>query len=312
MSLPIIDLADSAASPERHAATVDLIARNARDLGFFYVVGHGIPAALVDGQLAWAERFFALPDAAKQAIDFRNLPVPRGFEPMALQTLQAGMQPDQKEAFAYGRDPTAKPGAAFEGPNQWPAPAAAFDAAAFRTQMEAYRDAVHGLGLRLTSLLGKAMGLAPDHFGDAMADPSIMVRLLHYPPQPAGTPADRLGCGAHTDWGLITILLQDDCGGLEIETPGGWISATPVPGAMIVNLGDIVERMTGGGLASNVHRVLNRTPERHRYSVATFFNPPGYYEVAAIPAFFADGTMPPSIRFSDHIQAKIAATYASA
>jgi isopenicillin N synthase-like dioxygenase len=277
------------------------IAASSRELGFFYVVNHGVPADLVKGQLDWAEDFFALSDDAKAQIDIRRMTIPRGYEPVALQRLQDGAQPDQKEAFSFNREAL--------GANQWPAPAPSFDAAAFRRHMETYRDAMEGLGSRICGLLAEALGLATNHFAEALDDPSVQVRLLHYPPQPSAAPADRLGCGAHTDWGLITILLQDDCGGLEIEAGDAWLQATPVEGAFIVNLGDMVVRMTSGGFASNVHRVINRAPIRHRYSVATFFNPPGDYVVETLPGFAAAAETPP-IRFNDHIRAMEAKTYA--
>jgi len=312
VQLPIIDMGPLLRGEAgAKAALARQIAAASRELGFFYVINHGVPDALMAGQLARAREFFSLPLAQKMKVDFRNMPVRRGYEPMALQALQAGAQPDQKEGFSINRDPSGDPErAAYEGPNQWPADGAGFDADAFRSQMEAYRDAVIVLGTQLCGLLALSLGLDEDYFADAMADPNACVRLLHYPPQPAEIPADRFGCGAHTDWGLITILLQDDCGGLEIETGANqWLRATPVPGAFIVNLGDMVVRMTAGRYASNVHRVINRAPDRHRYSVATFFNPPGYYIVRRMPNCDGADQAPP-IRFHDYIEDMAKRTYA--
>ena len=310
--LPIIDMGPLRRDePGARAALARQISAASRELGFFYVINHGVPDALMRDQLRWAESFFSQPLAQKMKVDFRNLPVRRGYEPMAMQTLQAGAQPDQKEGFSINRDPSGDPDrAAYEGPNQWPANATGFEAGGFRAQMEAYRDAMIVLGTELCGLLALSLGLDADYFADAMADPNVCVRLLHYPPQPANIPADRFGCGAHTDWGLITILLQDDCGGLEIEVGADqWLRAKPVPGAFIVNLGDMVVRMTAGRYASNVHRVINRAPQRHRYSVPTFFNPPGYYMVDRVPTCAGEGK-PPPIRFNDYIEEMAKRTYA--
>ncbi|CAN5124735.1 oxidoreductase [soil metagenome] len=316
--LPIIDMATyRAGAPEAKARLVREIAAFSRELGFFYLVNHGVPDRLLDEQLAWGRRFFDQPLEDKLAVDLRLSPVRRGYEPMALQTLQAGMAPDQKEAYGLGRELgpdhwLMRQAAPFEGPNQWPACSPDFDGEGFQTQMETYREAMTGLGRELSGLLAASLGLAEDYFAQALVDPSVNVRLLHYPPQPPQVPADRLGCGAHTDWGLLTILLQDDCGGLEIETaPDQWLRATPAPGALIVNLGDMVVRLTGGRYASNVHRVINTRPDRDRYSVATFFNPHAFYVVACVPTCLAEGAVPEPITFGDHINAMIRKTYAS-
>jgi isopenicillin N synthase-like dioxygenase len=312
--LPIIDMATyRAGAPEAKARLVAEIAAVSRELGFFYLVNHGVPDGLLVAQLDWGRRFFDRPLADKLAVDLRHSPVRRGYEPMALQTLQAGMAPDQKEAFGLGREPVdgVVSAASFEGPNQWPAAGEGFDPAAFRTQMEAYRDTMTDLGRELCGLLAASLDLPEAYFEQALIDPSVNVRLLHYPPQPPRTPKDRLGCGAHTDWGLITILLQDDCGGLEIETGHDqWLRAAPVPGALIVNLGDMVVRLTAGRYASNVHRVINARPERHRYSVATFFNPHAAYVVDCAPTCVPETGASEPVTFGDHINEMIRKTYA--
>ena len=318
-SLPIIDMATyRAGAPDAKARLLGEIAAVSRELGFFYLVNHGLPEDFLARQLAWARRFFSLPLDQKLAVDLRHSPVRRGYEPMALQTLQAGMPPDQKEGFSIGceppdGEPLPDPLPDFEGRNQWPADHAGFDAAGFRAQMEAYRAAMIDLGREICGLIAASLGLAEDYFADALAHPNATLRLLHYPPLSEEAALRMLGCGAHTDWGFITLLLQDDCGGLEIETAsGGWLKATPVPGAMIVNLGDMGVRMTGGRYASNVHRVLHTSPDRDRYSVATFFNPHADYTVDYVPTCAPEpGRLPPTT-FADHIHAMVAKTYAAA
>ena len=312
-ALPIVDMATyRAGEPDAKARLIKEIADKSRRLGFFYLVNHGVSEALLAEQLAWSRRFFDLPHADKAALDFRNLPVRRGYEPMAMQTLEAGMPPDQKEGFTVGREPEpSDPSSPFEGPNQWPASRPGFDASAFRRQMEAYRQAMTALGQDLCGLFAASLDLPEDYFTEALSRPSVVVRLLRYPAQPAGASSGRLGAGAHTDWGLITILLQDDCGGLEIETEGRWIEAAPVPGALIINLGDMVVRLTGGRYASNLHRVLNQAANRDRHSVATFFNPHAFYLVDCVPTCVPPAGKPDPITFADHIQAMVEKTYAA-
>jgi isopenicillin N synthase-like dioxygenase len=161
-------------------------------------------------------------------VDFWASPVRRGDEPTALQTLQGGMPSDQKEGFSLGcKPPTGVPFPDplqdFESRNQWPRGHPGFDAAGFRAQMEAYRGAMVALGREICSLIAASLGLAEDYFAEALAQPNATVRLLHYPVLSAEATRERRGCCAHTDWGFITLLLQDDCGELEIETAsGGW------------------------------------------------------------------------------------------
>jgi isopenicillin N synthase-like dioxygenase len=310
--LPIIDMSTHrCGEPEAKAALVAEIAAKSRALGFFYLVNHGISESLLTAQLDWARRFFALPIEEKTVVDLRKSPVRRGYEPMALQTLQAGAEPDQKEAFTFGRELGPGSPSPFEGPNQWPASRESFDGEAFRAQMGAYQMAMIGLGREICALIAASLELPEDYFAAALAEPSIDIRLLHYPPRTAAPSDKRLGCGAHTDWGFITMLLQDDCGGLQIETPTGWLKAAPVPGALIVNLGDMVVRLTAGRYASNVHRVLNTVPGRDRYSVAAFFNPHAFYSVECVPTCVPESGKPEPIVFADHIQEMVRKTYAA-
>src|SRR6202041_1189802 len=113
-----------------------------------------------------------------------------------------------------------------------------------------------------------------DFFDAGLRGPAAPLRLLRYPPHPAGAKYNQLGAGAHTDWGWITLLAQDECGGLEVETAAGdWIRAEPIPGTFVVNLGDLVPRWTNGLYHSNMHRVMNNRAGRNRHSIVLFYNP---------------------------------------
>ncbi len=310
--LPVVDLADAAsADPAARAAVAWEVHKAARQDGFFYVVNHGVAPELMAGQLEAARRLFALPPEAKMALHSALFPNRRGYDPMAAQTLDAGSPPDLKESFSTGREVAAdhwfiREAVPFEGENPWPSALPGF-----REQVLAYTGAMTALGQTLTRLLAQSLDLAPGYFDDGVGEPSCTVRLLRYPPQPAVAAANQLGSGAHTDWGLLTLLLQDDRGGLEVQNgDGDWIRADPMAGALVVNLGDMTERLTGGLYHSNLHRVLNDASGADRYSVATFFNPNARYVFQTAPTCIRPGEPPaPPVSFGEHISQMIARTF---
>jgi isopenicillin N synthase-like dioxygenase len=283
MAIPVISLAQdeaTIAADIRAACTAH---------GFFYVADHGVPEDLVAAQFDWAARFFALPEAEKAALDLHNSPARRGWEGLGAQTLDLAAQPDRKESFYCGPDypddhPYIRAGLTNYGGNQWPA------LPGFREQMTAYMAATMALAERLMRDLARSLSLPPDTFDRTMADPMLTLRLIRYPPHPADAGADVFGAGAHTDWGAITILAQDDLGGLEVQAAdGSWIPATPIPGTFIVNLGDMIPRWTNGLYRSNLHRVINANPSgRDRDSIPLFYSPNYYARIEALP-----GTVPP-------------------
>jgi isopenicillin N synthase-like dioxygenase len=289
--LPVIDIVATAGGNEAACrATAWEIHKACRDTGFFYVSGHGVAADLIEAQFDWARRFFALPPEQKAALHMKHSRSFAGYEPLAGQTLDAASPPDLKEGYYYtadlpADDPHVQAGIRGYGSNQWPADAPGFDAVAFRAQMLAYYTAMRNLGDRLLSLLARSLDLAPDYFVPMYCKPNAVVRLLHYPPQPESASFNQIGAGAHTDWGGITLLAQDDSGGLEVQnTAGTWITAPPVPGSFVVNLGDMVQRWTNDLYRSNMHRVLNRAAEpRDRYSVPFFYTPDHFSRIECLP-----------------------------
>jgi isopenicillin N synthase-like dioxygenase len=278
-SIPVIDLSD-AQSGSGQADAARQIHRACRETGFFYVSGHGIARQLVDAQFAAAQRFFALPLEEKLALHMHNSPTTAGYEPMGGQILDSQdatsekAPPDLKESFYCGLEvpvdhPMAVRKARGFGHNQWPQ-----CMPDFRTQMLAYYDAVRDLGDRILSLLALSLELDANWFAPFYADCGATLRLIHYPPQPARTQFNQIGAGAHTDWGGITILAQDDIGGLEVQTvTGDWIEATPIPETFVINLGDLMARWTNGIYNSNLHRVKNARAGADRYSVPFFYSP---------------------------------------
>jgi isopenicillin N synthase-like dioxygenase len=152
--------------------------------------------------------------------------------------------------------------------------------------------------------------LPEDYFAGGLAEPSCTVRLLHYPPHPAQASANQLGAGTHADWGLITLLLQDDVGGLEVRNAAGqWLRADPIDGTFVINLADLVPRITNGLYHSTMHRVLNNVSGRDRYSVATFFNPSYTSRFDVVPTCRPENFIPEPWTFGQHIQDMFNRTY---
>lgn len=304
MSIPVISLAGPEAEVARQVRAA------CTSMGFFYVLDHGIPPAMVAETFAWAARFFALPEAAKQAV---ALSENRGWEGLGAQTLDAAARPDRKESFYASIEhppdhPYVLKGHHGYGSNRWPA-----ELPGFAAHMEAYIAAMVGLGERLMRHLARSLGLPEAYFDAAMTHPLATLRLCRYPPQPEDAPPDTFGAGAHTDWGAITMLAQDDTGGLEVLGPdGSWIAAPPIPGSFVVNLGDMIPRWTNGLYRSNLHRVINANPTRRdRYSIPFFYSPDYEARIEPVPGTVPPGEQPrfPPCTAGEHLAEMYRKTY---
>lgn len=281
-SIPVVDLG---AGDE--TAVAEAIDRACREVGFFSVVGHGVDPELCARLDRLAREFFARPDSEKHAVAMaRGGAAWRGWFPLHGE-LTSGT-PDHKEGYYFGRelrasDPRVVAGLPLHGPNLFPAAPAALGA----TVLE-YLDALEALGHRLTRAVSIGLGLAPEALTQRwFRDPVILLRLFRYPPAGPGDPAK--GVGEHTDYGFLTLLWQDDSGGLEVRTDDGWIEIPPDPAAFVCNLGDMLDRLTGGRYRSTAHRV--RPPkDGDRISIPFFFDPDWAAVVDALPL---PGTPPP-------------------
>jgi len=258
MPLPLIDLA--AGTRAQHAAAIDHALRGP---GFFAIRGHALHGGTRDAAFGAAHRFFTLPDATKARwhIDRHPQGLKRGFDPIGWQALAPGQPPDLKESFYLGVEAI--------GANQWPDEALV---PGFRVACHGYMRAAEALARHLMGLFELALGLSPRHFDGFMRHPTCTLRLLHYPPQPADAAPGQIGCGAHTDWGALTLLAQDEAGGLQVQTAHGWIDVPPDPEVLIVNAGDMMPRWTNDRWRSTPHRVINRFGGRDRWSIAYFFD----------------------------------------
>ncbi len=314
--IPVIDLGPSfSLDIEDRKAVAWEIHKACRDTGFFYVKNHGVPPDLMARHLELSRAFFSLPAEVKAEVAVSKSSCTRGFEAMAAQTLDEGSPPDLKEGFLMGVDlpldhPDVVGGVPNTGPNQWPA-----DPPAFKRQFNEYMGYMVRLGSHLMRCIALSLELPESYFDEGLADPLYIGRLLHYPPHPANAAFNQLGAGAHTDWGMLTLLLQDDVGGLEIENAAGdWIKAPYVQDAFIINLGEMMPVLTNGLYHSTPHRVLNNSSGRDRYSCPTFFDPNYHYQVKCVPTCMPKSGSPlfAETTVGQHIANMYAKTYGRA
>jgi isopenicillin N synthase-like dioxygenase len=284
--LPVIDVSSLVGRP---GPAVETVAREietaCRRTGFFYVTGHGVPGDLIARLDAASRAFFRLPEPDKMAIAMaRGGRAWRGYFPVGAELTDG--RPDQKEGLYLGTEladdhPLVRAGTPLHGRNLFPA-----RVPELRDAVLAYLDALTGVAQAVLSGVAVSLGLARDHFATGWtANPTILFRIFHYPPSPPDS--DDWGVGEHTDYGLLTLLLQDENGGLQVRTPDGWIDAPPVPGTFVCNIGDMLDRFTGGRYRSTPHRVRN-TSGRERLSYPFFFDPDFTAGVPPMPGTYGD------------------------
>jgi isopenicillin N synthase-like dioxygenase len=285
--IPLIDFGPflSGSAAERRAVALK-IGEACRNIGFFYLTHHGVPAALIDRTFAEARRFFALPVERKQEIAIENSPCHRGWFGLGGENLDPKKQRyagDLKEGIKIGRDlapdhPLVMAGTPLHGPDQWPT-----GLPGWRETMQECYDALVRLGREIMHAFALALEMPEDHFDRWLTGPMATLGPLHYPPHPGRISEERLGAGAHTDFGCLTILAQDPVGGLQARNSAGqWIDAPYVEGSFVVNIGDMMERWTNGIFSSTLHRVIN-TSGRDRYSLPFFFDPDFNADLTCLP-----------------------------
>ncbi|MFS2059420.1 isopenicillin N synthase family dioxygenase [Kosakonia cowanii] len=268
-TLPVLDLARYTSSAERDAFLADL-RHAARDIGFFYLINHGVDDALQHAVQREARRFFALTEAQKEQVAMIHSPHFRGYNRAASEITRG--QPDWREQFDIGAE---RPALSLsdsdprwrrlQGPNLWPE--------ALPTLKPALLDwqrAMTSMALRLLRAFAEALQLPADAF-DALygSKPNEHIKLIRYPGQHATQSAQ--GVGAHKDSGFLSFLLQDEQKGLQVEVgPDRWIDAAPRAGSFVVNIGELLELATNGYLRATVHRVVSPPADRERLSIAFF------------------------------------------
>lgn len=304
MTIPVLDLGPLVHGRET-AALARAFAQAYGETGFAYVVNHGISDDLVAAIFDANRRFHALPETVKQAVALND--AHRGYIAINTSTdvnsdLAEVTRPNQSASFMMMReDALADPGVYLSGPNQWPR------LPGFRAVCEQYASAMSRLGRQLMGLALQGLGVTDTAILQAFQTPTIWLRLLHYPPTSPTAPDDLYGSAPHRDFGCLTLLAQDDVGGLQVQTPAGtWIDAPPMPGAFVVNVGDMLHRMSNGLLRSTPHRVINATG-RERYSVPFFYDPHVTATIAPLPGTGAPRFGP--LRFDDFLRSELEAGY---
>ncbi|MDC0713203.1 2-oxoglutarate and iron-dependent oxygenase domain-containing protein [Stigmatella sp. ncwal1] len=279
--LPVIDvraLTDPSSSAAARQSVAEQLGAACRESGFFYAIGHGVSAGLQSHLEDLSRRFFALPLADKMAIRMAlGGRAWRGYFPVGGE-LTSG-RPDRKEGLYFGAEldpghPLVRTGTPLHGANLFPR-----EPLGLRAAVLDYMAALTHLGHALMSGIALSLGLTEDYFAVRYtADPLVLFRIFNYPPG-ADTAEDGQpiwGVGEHTDYGVLTLLKQDDAGGLQVKSRQGgqvrWIEAPPVPDSFVCNIGDMLDRMTRGVYRSTPHRVQNRAG-RDRLSLPFFFDP---------------------------------------
>ena len=271
--IPVIDFADAIQGDRRAMeAAAGQIAQACTTSGFFYIKGHGVPAEIIDRALTEAQDFFHSPVEEKRRVGINARH--RGWNALGDALMYEAKRPDYKEFYSIGlelpdSDPDVAAGEKLRGPNNWPE-----DRPGFRAALSDYYDAMRACGQNLLGCVALSLGAPADFFAPHYTKPLQRTQIIYYPPQPPQAEEDQFGLAPHTDFGCITLLWQDGNGGLEVleRSSGKWIPAPPIPGTLVINVGDLLGRWTNDRYASTPHRVLNRSG-RERFSIATFHDP---------------------------------------
>ena len=281
-AIPVIDIAPLVnGSPEQARATAKAWGDACRNVGFFYISGHGVPEDLIKRVFDTSAAFFTAPAAMQQAVSFSGPGDNRGYIRLGGETLDPGKPPDVKEAFNIGLelspdDPEMLARAPFRAANLWP------EMPGFRDTMLDYFDRVWRLGRDLHRGFALDLGLEPDYFETRLDRPNATLRLLHYPQSKEPLSEGQLGAGVHTDYGNVTLLATDAVGGLMVQDRSGrWLDAPVIRGTFVCNIGDCLMRWSNDVYVSTPHKVVN--PGKDRYSVAFFLDPNPDAVVACLP-----------------------------
>ncbi|KAL1651221.1 hypothetical protein SLS58_000559 [Diplodia intermedia] len=291
-SPPLLDFAafyDS--DPAKKQALVSQIRDCCLHNGFFQITNHPVPLELQERMMAWNKKFFDMPLEEKKKVGKELNTWNRGYELLRSQILEEGTLPELKEGFYVGDEiPVTHPYFVNKklnsGPNQWPAPDTFPGVDDFKRTCMDYYYAVVALAKDILKAIALSLDLSEDHFDEFATDAVATMRLLHYPPTGKGDGEEKLqrGIGAHTDFGAVTLLLQDEVDGLQVwdKEVRQWFDVMPVRGAFVVNLGNLMMRWSNDKYVSNTHRVINRSG-RERYSIPVFFSGNPDYVIECLP-----------------------------
>jgi isopenicillin N synthase-like dioxygenase len=279
-------------------AFAQALGRSFEEYGFAVLADHGIPDDLIHRAEEKARAFFALPEEVKRKYALGQGGA-RGYTPFGIETAKGHKAHDLKEFWHVGRELAA--GHKFRDvmdDNVWPAEVPGFK----ETFLELF-DTFDRTGLTVLSAIARYLGIDEDYFRDTVRDGNSVLRLLHYPPQSEPT-GEHIRAGAHEDINTITLLLGAEEAGLELKTRDGrWIPVSPKPGELVINIGDMLQRLTNGKLRSTPHRVVNPSPDRAsnaRYSMPFFLHFRPDFVIEALPGTVPAGEEPKWPPISSH------------
>jgi isopenicillin N synthase-like dioxygenase len=282
------------------------LGRSFEDYGFAVIADHNIPGDLIARAEDKARAFFALPDEVKRRYAIAGGGGARGYTPFGIETAKGASAHDLKEFWHVGRElPPEHPFRGHMPDNVWPQ-----EVESFRDTFTELYAAFDRTGLKILRAVARYLGIAEDYFVDTVRDGNSVLRLLHYPPQAEPT-GEHIRAGAHEDINTITLLLGAEEAGLELQTRDGrWIAVSPKPGELVINIGDMLQRLTNGQLRSTPHRVVNPSPERAsnaRYSMPFFLHFRSDFLIEPLPGTVPPGEQPkwPPITADDYLQERL-------
>lgn len=265
--IPVVDIT-ALRTGDNPDAVAEALHAASQHLGFIYVSGHGIPEELIQRARQQALNFFHQPDTEKEHVKIS--PQHRGWLKPGAAKMADKAKADLKESFIWGHpiernDESLHP---LQGPNQWPLSNPELADVA----MEYFHEA-HRVAYELMKGFALGLGLCDNFFLQQISAPLSRASFVYYPPQPEHSGEDQFGVAPHTDFGVLTVLCQDSTGGLQVEDrQGRWIHAPPIDGTLVVNVGDLLSRWTGGAYKSTPHRVVNASGQE-RISLVLAFDP---------------------------------------
>jgi isopenicillin N synthase-like dioxygenase len=267
------------------------LGKSFEEYGFAIIADHGIPDELIQRAEAKSKAFFALPEEVKRQYHIAGQGGARGYTPFGIETAKGYSAHDLKEFWHVGRDlPAGHPFRGHMPDNVWPA-----EVDSFKDTFQELYATFDSTGLKVLKAIARFLKLDEDYFTDTVRDGNSVMRLLHYPAQSEPT-GEHIRAGAHEDINTITLLLGADEAGLELKTRDGrWIPVSPKPGELVINIGDMLQRLTNGHLRSTSHRVVNPTPDRAshaRYSMPFFLHFRSDFLIEALPGTVPTGEEP--------------------
>jgi isopenicillin N synthase-like dioxygenase len=282
------------------------LGRSFEEYGFAVLADHGVPQELIDRAEEKAKAFFALPEQVKKQYALVGQGGARGYTPFGVETAKGAKAHDLKEFWHVGRDlPEGHPFRAHMPDNVWPE-----EVPSFRDTFTELFATFDRTGLTVLRAIARYLEIDEDYFVDTVRDGNSVLRLLHYPPQTEPT-GEHIRAGAHEDINTITLLLGAEEAGLELLTRDGrWIPVSPKPGELVINIGDMLQRLTNGRLRSTSHRVVNPAPDRAsnaRYSMPFFLHFRSDFLIKALPGTVPPGEQPkwPPITANDYLQERL-------